>query len=229
MWVNQDHSKALSLMKRAAFECNDAAALCWLGKYCFRNNVAVVPDGREPEGDELSPEYCGIQYLLKACEQNHAPAQVFLATNLESSGATEEQLNDWGRPLLEAAVAQDNADALAAVGDLFVRESGSFWGNKGRDYVAALRYYERAGFLGHAKALCNAGAMHMNGWGTPVNHLEAYRAYEQAARLGSLDAYRNIAAMHAQGLGPFERNLEAAKEILNAVRAAEEDSDPARK
>jgi len=87
-------------------------------------------------------------------------------------------------------------DALFALGDIYLS------GFEHIQYsVKALQYFKEAGKLGHSEAICNVGAMHYNGLGTPVNFEKAFYAYQNASLLGSKEAHKNLHDMYSNGIG----------------------------
>ncbi|GBG32157.1 Protein sel-1-like 1 [Hondaea fermentalgiana] len=215
--LQPDGSETLRLMTIAAETCKDKSAEFWLGKYLIEGDARIDPAF---EGGDIAS---GWDFIARAAGQGHTQAQLYAAQMLSD----DPDLYSAAKGYLDAAVAQNDAEALFYCGSLCMQEEGSLMGNESVDYQRALRFFERAAVEGHAEAALNAGAMHYNGLGTPRDHLEAYRAYEHAASLGSLDAYKNIASMYFHGEGPLEKDEAVARDILQAVRDIESPLRPA--
>ena len=74
------------------------------------------------------------------------------------------------------------------------------------DTARALTLFKAAGRLGHAEALCNAGALYY----AQGAYEHAFYAYQNAAVCGSDAAHRNLAHMYAHGIGVAQSAKAAA-------------------
>ena len=68
-------------------------------------------------------------------------------------------------------------------------------------YAEAANWYFRAAQAGHADAMNNLAALHVDGLGVPVAHSVARHWYERAAVLGLAPAQYNLALMLGRGQG----------------------------
>ncbi len=225
----REPARALQLMERAAKEGKDPHAMLWLGKHFLEDDQKGTSQAMSEEEVEQAV-LRGWEYVHDAADGGFAPAMTFAAEFLYSVAQRQRaELGEDGEMLaaarryLEEAVRREDADALFFNAQLLCEAEGSFMGNTGADYVAALRLFERAGMEGHAEAWTQAGAMHYQGLGTPRSTVEAYRAYERGAQEGSLSCYKNIADMHERGDPPLEKNAAVANEMRGFIARCEAD------
>ena len=74
-----------------------------------------------------------------------------------------------------------------------------------------MKWYRRAGDLGHASAQNNIGQMYKIGEGVPQDHAEAVKWYKKAAEKGDAQAQSNLGIAYFKGRGIPQDYAEAVK------------------
>ena len=108
------------------------------------------------------------------------------------------------------AAEQGNTDAMNELGKMAKYGEGTKSGN--RDYKEAIKWFEKAGKLGHKDAQASLGDIYLSGpGGTEKNHPEAARWYAKAAEQGHAPAAYALAIMLKEGKGVGQNPVDAAR------------------
>jgi uncharacterized protein len=228
--INEE--KGLALLAKAATEQNSATAYYMVGEYLFaKEKENGIPENTPEEdtsirffkqaaalGDtdamyvlgvahhegvpglfEASPS-TAAEYFMRSAEKKNVSAIYHLALMCLTGDGIETDPKR-GIALLHQAADLNNADALFLLGETY------FSGSDGEniDYPRALKFFKRAGKLGHGGALHNLGVMYYNGFGTKIDYEKAFYAYQNASVFGHIGAVENLADMYQKGLGVPQR------------------------
>jgi TPR repeat protein len=148
-----------------------------------------------------------VQWLLRAAEQGHAPAQLDLAMLYEKGEVVEEDYATAVR-WYGMAAEQGSAEAQYELGCAY--ENG--WGVE-QDITKAIRWYVMAAKQGHAdskEALFNL-FMFLLERGDPGDEVEAFHCLRKAAELGFIEAQIALGYRYANGHGLPQDDDEAAR------------------
>ena len=117
--------------------------------------------------------------------------------------------------LLEKAAAEDHADALYALGNLYVH--GKY---VQKDIDKAISYFKKGADLYHPEAVYSLGVAYSHGDGLPQDDALAFDYFFKAALLGDVDALEWIVwcLYHGQGVEEDMRLYELAAQVLDFKR-----------
>ncbi|KAF2076356.1 hypothetical protein CYY_002362 [Polysphondylium violaceum] len=159
----------------------------------------------------------GLEFLLLAIEQQSKPAPTFLSI-LYRNGVIVEQDKQTFIKYLEMGVDRQDSTALLMMGELY------FSGDEGFElnYKKAFQFFKSSSLLGNSNASLNLGVMHFNGFGTPIDYLQAFYCYQNAYHYDStnISAISNLYTMHRDGLG-VPKNVEMAEYYLGLLKKLE--------
>lgn len=214
----QNDLKALSWHRKAILS-NHVPSLCSLGALLMRGG----------QGVPASPEQ-GLAYLLKAAEQNYAPAQYQIGVYYHKINPDSAQAQKW----LTVASQRDHTQAQYLLATILLHthpldqktltealhwlykaaESGrssEACAELGRlyhdgklmkpDYEVAILYYQQAANAGYPQAQNALGLIYRDGITVPQNYQKAFHHFKAAAENSFGPAMCNLAMMYKQGLG----------------------------
>lgn len=151
--------------------------------------------------------------LRPAAAAGHAPSQALLAFILERADFVDEAL-----PLYRRAAAQDDAEAHAALANLYLSGRGI-----AKDEKQALWHFSKAADLGHALAIQIVADAYLGGTAglgrSEDEGAAALAALRRAAEIGHLPAVEGLAGAHRSGR--FGLGADAAQAAVWDARAAD--------
>lgn len=152
--------------------------------------------------------------LLKApADAGYAPSQTMLAFILDRADVADEAAR-----LYQAAAAQDDAEAHAALGGFYASGRGV-----AKDENQALAHFSKAADLGHAHAIGVVADAHLQGrlGAAPVDATRSATAIRRAAEQGHLASAQALAEAYragGYGLAPDPAEAGAWQARVKALR-----------
>lgn len=137
-----------------------------------------------------------VQHLKSAVERDNAVAEYRLGYKyLLGDGVSQD--GKKALPLLEAAAAKGNTDAMNTLGTIYV--DGEI---VPKDERRGVSYFKQAIEHGDAFGAYNLGRAHWFGWyGQPNDFVQAFRLLRDAAEMEQRDAQFYLSRMYYDGLG----------------------------
>ena len=189
-----------------AASLGDPSAQFWLGQ-AYHHGDSIT--GISPDAERA------FALLEAAVESGHVAAWHYWAS-LHREG------DPWLGVARDPATTRAFLEAAAEAGDAtscfeLAHDAKEGTGGSDVDLARALHWFERAGTMGHAEALCAAGAMRFHGLGcAQEDKAAAAELYKQAAERGHVGAWINLADMYAAGDG-VPRDEALARDIQTRI------------
>ena len=144
-------------------------------KYSSENNYYRLGKFAQARGEN---EKCLLN-LEKAATQGYLPAMVALGNmySYGNGGVVRDHVK--GMEWLNKAADMKSAEALFAIGDLYLRGIGVK-----RNYETTFAWYKRSAMLGYSEAIYKVGRMYNLGVGTTKDTDEAAKWLRKAANMG---------------------------------------------
>ena len=173
-------------------EKNNRMAMCWLGD-CYRLG----------HGTEKNPKAAFECYLASANAGLYA-GQAELANCYRTGFGTEPDL-EKSLELAQEVAERGNARAMFVLGRLY-NDVPSI-----RDKGKARYWMEKSADLGNTDAMCDLGALYVDGHDVPQDYAKAIEFFEKAAEEENPSALFNLGFMYANGNGVTQNYAKAAE------------------